>query len=806
MPNRIPRQFHAAVFSWPTRFFLSVLIGFAMGVTTVPCGAPKRQFTVADDIGVSYFGIPMGFSNLEDGITFSPDGKYFVVVTERGVVEKNQVEATLRVYRTQDVKTFLEGPEHTQQPSPFWLISRAAFDHARFDSVVSAVRWLADSQRFAFLTSSASGNRQLVLADVKAKTVRALTSTDQDVDNFDIRDEEHFAYYAMSRKLLKRTVAENEAGWAVGTGRAIQALMFPEEAARGDGASIDLVELWAVVDNRRFRVEDRSSGRPLPLHSHYQTWFALSPDGRTVVAPMVVRTVPDSWATLFPPPIASDPYASKGGQQDPEALEAWTMISEWASIDLLSGEVKSLTHAPTGMSRGWWGSDVASWSADGKSIVLSNTFVPSEETGGNEQRRPCMAAIVEIVTNQLTCLSHLESDGKRHYFNTHVRFAPDGNQDITVDYEIPFGSTTATNTTIYSRKSDKFWKVVFTRKDSISESRPLNLSVEQDLNQPPILVGTNNATRISRVILDPNPQLKDIALSDASVFRWKDDTGRTWAGGLYKPPDYILGRRYPLVVQPYAFYEHRFTPSGLVPTVFAARELAAAGIVVLQVGETACEHGTPDEGPCRVAGYDSGVRQLVSEGVVDPFRVGIVGFSRSCYSALVALTTGKIHYSAASIMDGIDMGYFQYLTHLDQSPDNGVEREFEKVNGGTPPFGEGFHQWLQRAPDFHLEKLTTPLRIVANGHANLLEEWEPYAALRLMKKPVDLILLTRRGTHVTSNPGQRLISQGGTVDWMRFWLKGEEDPDPGKGEQYSRWRELRSLQEKSEGKLKEPRK
>jgi hypothetical protein len=42
-----------------------------------------------------------------------------------------------------------------------------------------------------------------------------------------------------------------------------------------------------------------------------------------------------------------------------------------------------------------------------------------------------------------------------------------------------------------------------------------------------------------------------------------------------------------------------------------------------------------------------------------------------------------------------------------------------------------------------------------------------------------------------------MISQGGTVDWFRFWLKGEEDPDPAKTEQYKRWRELRKLQQEN---------
>jgi hypothetical protein len=40
-------------------------------------------------------------------------------------------------------------------------------------------------------------------------------------------------------------------------------------------------------------------------------------------------------------------------------------------------------------------------------------------------------------------------------------------------------------------------------------------------------------------------------------------------------------------------------------------------------------------------------------------------------------------------------------------------------------------------------------------------------------------------------PQERLASQGGTVDWFRFWLQGYEDADPAKAEQYRRWRELR---------------
>jgi hypothetical protein len=72
--------------------------------------------------------------------------------------------------------------------------------------------------------------------------------------------------------------------------------------------------------------------------------------------------------------------------------------------------------------------------------------------------------------------------------------------------------------------------------------------------------------------------------------------------------------------------------------------------------------------------------------------------------------------------------------------------------------------------------------------------WEPYAAMRYLHKPVDLILLNN-AQHVLTNPAARLASQGGTVDWFRFWLQDYEDPDPAKAEQFRRWRELRTLQD-----------
>jgi dipeptidyl aminopeptidase/acylaminoacyl peptidase len=189
-----------------------------------------------------------------------------------------------------------------------------------------------------------------------------------------------------------------------------------------------------------------------------------------------------------------------------------------------------------------------------------------------------------------------------------------------------------------------------------------------------------------------------------------------------------------------------------------------------------------------VAGYEAAVERLTAEGLVDPDRIGIIGFSRTCYYVLAALTTSTLHFRAASITDGVNFGYLQYLTSINSSG-SGFAHEANMIIG-APPFGAGLEEWLKRSPDFNLHKVTAPLLIVALGRSSVLSMWEPYAALRFLSKPVDLLVL-KDAEHILSNPAARMASQGGTVDWFRFWLQDYEDQDPAKSEQYKRWEVIR---------------
>jgi dipeptidyl aminopeptidase/acylaminoacyl peptidase len=373
---------------------------------------------------------------------------------------------------------------------------------------------------------------------------------------------------------------------------------------------------------------------------------------------------------------------------------------------------------------------------------------------------------------------------------TDVRFSGGDKQRVVVSFYNPRDHSTGA--TEYQLTANNIWQVAReTTGEPDVEHNGLTITVKQGFNQPPRLVASSKQT--SRIIWDPNPQLKNIELGEASVYAWKDNEGQSWKGALYKPLNYNPHHRYPLVIQTHGFMESLFRPSGIFPTAFAARALASVGVMVLQVNE-ACPAVTSAEGTCAVSAYEAAANQLISEGLVDPEKIGIIGFSRSCFYVMEALTMNSLHFRAASITDGVMETYDQYLldvgTYREQSP------ESESMIGAKP-FGEGLQQWLKRSPGFNLDKIQAPLLVVGEGPHGTLFMWEPYAGLRFLQKPVDLMMLNT-GEHVLTNPAVRMASQGGSVDWFRFWLQDYEDSDPAKAEQYKRWRELRKLQESSE--------
>ena len=613
------------------------------------------------------------------------------------------------------------------------------------------------------------------------------------VKAFDVRDRNHYVYTVADPAPLQKMRDERREPMIVGTGRDLSELLFP-----GDALTLRMTAtrsyLWAVVAGKRFQVKhDRT---PLVL---FGGGFVLSPDGASLVTTLPVSDVPPSWETLYPPPFASYSVRIHAGHQDVQS--GGRLAKQYVRIDLKTGSVRSLTDAPTSNDAGWWAGGTPSWSSDSKEIVLPGTFIQSKD---QVPSRPCVA-VVDVSSDTRACVEMLKRVTETGYEEgyrsiTDTRFVNGDGQRVAVAFVNH--EDHSYRTTEYRRTSAGTWQVSGESKGEPKvEHNGLEVSVKQWFNEPPLLVARSNQT--SRVLWDPNPQLKNLDFGQASIYTWKDKEGRELRAGLFKPSDYKPRRRYPLVIQTHGFAESDFRPSGVFPTAMAARALAAAGIMVLQTGKVGecTDSDTPDEGPCKASGLEAVANQLVSEGLVDPERIGVIGFSATCHMVMEALTT-KSFLRAASITDGVMADYFQYVIAVAMRNGETFTSIYNSLTG-APPFGDGLQQWLKRSPGFNLDKVNTPLMVVGLGHWSLLTMLEPYAGLHYLHKPVDLIMLNTN-EHVLTNPAVRMASQGGSVDWFRFWLQDYEDPDPAKAEQYKRWRELRKLQEGNEKKSVAP--
>jgi dipeptidyl aminopeptidase/acylaminoacyl peptidase len=317
-----------------------------------------------------------------------------------------------------------------------------------------------------------------------------------------------------------------------------------------------------------------------------------------------------------------------------------------------------------------------------------------------------------------------------------------------------------------------------------------------------MVFATNQRTKEKALLLDLNPQLSKLELGKVETVEWTVD-GVAVVAGLYLPPDYTPGHKYPLVIQTHGFSRKRFSMDGAIEwsSGFAARPLAARGFLVLQLLDPVIPFSSEGNDGKRfgvtggqagrnlnVRGIETAIDYLDEKGIIDKERVGIVGFSRSVAFVGYLLTHSTRQFAAASLVNGVDGGYFQELVYPQFAYDK------DEMNGGPSPFGEGLKTWLKESPSFSLGKVRTPLRLLELGDSNDVSElWEWFASLQLQRKPVDYIFLPD-AAHLVVKPWERIVAQQGLVDWFRFWLQGYEDPDYLKRDQYRRWEHLCDIQ------------
>jgi dipeptidyl aminopeptidase/acylaminoacyl peptidase len=776
-----------------TSWAMAMLLFFATYVSSGSvagrtCANPKaRNFSVKDSIEMARF--PRNLS----GPVFSPDGKDFAVVTTRGLMQSNELESTLWIFNMIVVRKFLRTGKPRSQCRPMIAAKLAAVPQlpypSSYESLITKFRWSADSRSVYFLGQDKEGRRILYRKDLLSRSLHKLTPKDRDVTDFAFAGDQIIYETAVTQKSANTGIRLTSVASDV-TGLPLTSILFPKKSGS------TTTELWIERKGRSRRLMDPDTARPFQpadLPAAFNV-LSTSPSGRFVAVLLRSKTIPPAWKSYVP----GIPYLRLRSSSAEEVADFWP--AQYAVIELKSGRIRFLIDAPNGWSLGSSGANRAVWARDERVLLLTNTYLDLDSSIDQEKLanlRPCVAASVDLNSMKVTCISRsLHKPVERRLVD--VSFGQN-DREVFLNYATASGSSEKQ----LFRFANGSWHPGPTGPNR--ERRPgrkrrtasgnVEVVIEQDLNLPPALWVKDLTTGKQRKIWDPNPQFASIRFGEVSVLRWRDGQGYEWTAGLVKPPAYVAGQTYPLVIQTHGFQPHEFMTDGAFTTAFAAQPLASAGIMVLQMPIRHDHMVSPSEAQEQVAGFLSAIEVLRSAGLVDPNRVGIIGFSRTCYYVESALIEDPHRFAAATLADGVDESYLQYLLFADGE----AHREADSIYGG-PPFGLSLWNWIDRAPGFHVSHITTPLRIEAISPASIIEEWEIYSSLFLEGRPVDLVYL-KDGQHILQKPLERLASQQGNVDWFRFWLKNEEDSDPSKREQYQHWQELRDRR-KREGRLR----
>jgi dipeptidyl aminopeptidase/acylaminoacyl peptidase len=721
-------------------------------------GVKQREVTVEDSIRMTRLADPgylLGGPSTGHAANFSPDGKRFAVVLMKGDLEQNTNKYSLVIFETASV---FNSPD----PQPALIMASSTNRPAIRD-----VKWLSDNETIVFLGEQPEESPQVYAFNISNRTLLRLTNHATPIVSYDIsRDGNELIFYAdpPAAKGLETEETKRE-GIIVGS------QTIPEILGGECYSYVPTVlegEQLFVKDKEKppnqIAVEDVILNLQPP---------SISPDGRYGLVRVFVRNIPPLWQGYQDPQV----HGIINGRRTPGAA---SRLTRYMLVDITTGATSPLLDVPS-FSR----ADGFVWAEGGRSVILSGTFLPLDIPDAAETNSRVKTRYVAEVTLPNRKIRKITDK------DFQVTAWDETNKTLTLESA---NSPAVPAQEVY-KKEKSGWEKVPARRDESASNNAIQVTLDEGMNEPPKIFVTELKTGRRSLLLDLNPQFATLQFGKVEEVIWKASDGHEVQGGLYLPPGYVKGRKYPLVIQTHGFDRSRFWIDGPWSSSFAAQPLAAKGFLVLQIGgptdsgEDIKYVDNTQEGPYEMAAYEGAIDFLTGRGMVDPDRVGITGFSRTVYTVEYTLTHSKTRFRAATVADGIDAGYFSYIQFPNES--------YEHLNGGAP-FGPTLQLWLKNSPSFNLDKVETPIRMEAYSPYTLLGAWEWFAGLSRLGKPVDFIYLPH-GTHILVRPQDRMISQEGNLEWFAFWLNGEEDGGPAKRARYARWHRLASLQEQNSG-------
>jgi len=280
-----------------------------------------------------------------------------------------------------------------------------------------------------------------------------------------------------------------------------------------------------------------------------------------------------------------------------------------------------------------------------------------------------------------------------------------------------------------------------------------------------------------RKLTDMTAQVAGWKLGSAEVVSWKSQDGATIEGVLRKPADFDPAKKYPLLVVihggPTGVSDPTLSPGD---SYYPVQTWLARGALVLQpnyrgsagYGGAFRALNVRNLGVGDMWDVMSGVDSLNAKGIVDPARLGSMGWSQGGYISAF-LTTNTDRFQAISVGAGIS-NWSTYYVSTDITP---FTRQYLHATPWDDPA-----IYAKTSPMTNIKKAKTPT-LIQTGNADKRvpppDSFELYRGLQDQHVDSRLILYTGFGHPITKPKSNRAVMQA-NLDWFNHYLWGDPFP------------------------------
>ena len=354
-------------------------------------------------------------------------------------------------------------------------------------------------------------------------------------------------------------------------------------------------------------------------------------------------------------------------------------------------------------------------------------------------------------------------------------------------------SKSMTSLFLWDPRSTALRRIMVT-EDKLSDCHALEnkaICLREQWTHPRTISSIDLETGAIRTLFDPNPEFHEFEVPEVEKIMSTDDFGNPAHGHLVYPLNYEEGRRYPLVV---TTYTSRGFLRGGTGDEYPIIALAANGFMILSYNQPSrferdaviansgqAQFENLYERRSDLSALENILDTLEDRTLIDRNRVAITGLSDGADQVMFALIhTNRFAAAIASSLFDWRAAYYSY---------NRSARAFWRHVLGGAPYEDKKTIYKSMSIGLNSRNINAPVLINVSDQ-ELLDSVESFVRLQDAGRPIEMYVFPDE-YHIKWQPQHRLAIYRRNIQWLKFWLMNEEDPNPVDSSQYKRWERLR---------------